>query len=171
MDNTIDNYQAVLRDLEVRRSRCQAELTEIENLIAGIKRLMGPNASVYVASPAPARMTPPPTLRPLTSPLVLDPLPTVSGRFAGLSVRQAILKLLWEKRGILMSASEIAQALVDGGIDVGKGKDFASNVSAVLSDMKNKRSEVMNTSTGNWSLTVTGTEEAKANQTSDSTLQ
>lgn len=168
MDNTIDNYQAVLRDLEFRRSRCQAELTEIENLIAGIKRVMAANASLFVASPVSARLTPPPRIEP-----PLPPPPKVIGRFAGMSVRQAILKLLWENRGMLMSASEIAQTLIDGGINVGKGKDFVSNVSAVLSDMKNKRSEVANSPAGVWSLTVTGTEEAtKANQpSSESTLQ
>ncbi len=152
MDNVIDHYQAVLRDLELRRSRCKQELDELDSTIGGIKKLLSNQASLFVASPAP-------------SPAANIPFRAVAiaraaevridhSRFTGLSVRWAILKLLAENADSHPTAAEIAQALVDGGMN-SKGKDFGSNVSAVLSDMKNKRSEVAN-SAGTWALTVTG---------------
>ena len=55
-----------------------------------------------------------------------------------------------------MTAAEIAQVLINGGISSGKGKDFSSTVSAVLSDMKNKRFEVANSAAGVWNITQTG---------------
>jgi hypothetical protein len=152
MDNMIDHYQAVLRDLELRRSRCKQELEELDNTIGGIKKLLSNQASLFVASPAP-----------FPAANIAFKIATIAGasevridhsRFTGMSVRWAILKLLAENTGAQPTAAEIAQALVDGGMN-SKGKDFGSNVSAVLSDMKNKRSEVVN-SAGTWDLTLTG---------------
>jgi hypothetical protein len=148
MDNSIDHYQAVLRDLELRRSRCQAELAEIDSIVIGIKKLLAKQASLFVSAPAPKpEATIELTVGSSTAPLA---------RFANMSVRWAILKLLAENTGAHMTAAEIAQALVDGGMN-SKGKNFASNVSAVLSDMKNKRTEVGNAA-GAWALTATGIE-------------
>src|SRR5438309_3750248 len=87
MDNVIDHYQAVLRDLELRRSRCQSELTELENTIRGIKNLISSQASLFVKSPL---------ILPTMAAPTLGEKRTDHSRFTGLSVRWAILKLLAE---------------------------------------------------------------------------
>jgi hypothetical protein len=149
MDNAIDHYQAVLRDLELRRSRLQAEIAEIDGLIKGIKKVTSHEASLFVSSPVEVVSQ----KKLVLSEMMPHPLRNAP-EFAGMSVRWAILKLL-NSRSMEMPAADIAQALIDGGISSGKGKDFVSNVSAVLSDMKNKRGEVTN-STGKWAITNGG---------------
>jgi hypothetical protein len=152
MDNMIDHYQAVLRDLELRRSRCKQELDELDNTIGGIKKLLSNQASLFVASPAPS-----PTANiafKIAATAGASEVRIDHSRFSGMSVRWGILKLLAENAGVSPTAAEIAQTLAEGGMN-SKGKDFGSNVSAVLSDMKNKRSEVANAG-GQWALTATG---------------
>jgi hypothetical protein len=120
MDNSmIDHYQAVLHDLEQRRVKCQRELMEIEPAIAGIRKVLSEAASLFAGTPQQAD-------RP---------------RYAGMSVRWAILNFLAEDSRGPMETAEIAQALQAGGIS-SKGKNFNSNVSAVLSTMARDRGEV-----------------------------
>ncbi|MFI5118603.1 MAG: hypothetical protein ACHP8B_18095, partial [Terriglobales bacterium] len=134
MDNSmIDHYQAVLRDLEQRRVKCQRELMEIEPAIAGIRKVLAESASLFAGTPQ--QMDRP--------------------RYAGMSVRWAILNLLAEDSRGPMETAEIAQALQAGGIS-SKGKNFNSNVSAVLSTMGRDRGEVASGPHG-YTLTDNGT--------------
>lgn len=128
MDNMLDHYQAVLRDLELRRSRVQKEMLELEQTIGGIKKLMSTTASLFVSAPAAA----------------VSPIPEVvqaDRKYAGMSVRWGILKCLSEESIGPLKTAHIAARLVNGGMQ-SAGKDFGSNVSAVVSDMVNKRKEL-----------------------------
>ena len=142
MDNMLDHYQAVLRDLEVRRSRCQRELADIEQTMGGIRKLMNSSASLFVSAP-----------------IVAVPNDHASvpedKKFAGMSVRWAILKLLSEEAPGPLKTLEIASLLASGGIS-SNSKDFTGNVSAVVSDMVNKRSELESAEGNAYKLTDNG---------------
>ncbi|MEK7994252.1 MAG: hypothetical protein AAB403_10650 [Planctomycetota bacterium] len=118
-----EHYAAVLRDLEVRRAQCQRELTELEQIIGGIRKQLSVPISVGSS------------------------LPNVAGKFANMSVRWAILNLLAEESTAPMTTPAVADALRLGGIS-SDGKNFNSNVSAVLSTMANERKEVESTEHG-----------------------
>lgn len=138
MENMLDHYQAVLRDLEQRRTRLQAELKDVEETAGRIRKLMSPQVSLF---------GPTPTI----------PVPSVAvsqSRYSGMSVRWAILCLLAEDAPRPLGTGEIAQILRDGGI-TSQSRSFNSNVSAVLSVMANNRGEV-ETIEGGYRLTAHG---------------
>jgi hypothetical protein len=140
MDNVMDHYQAVLSDLELRRSRCQKELADLEQTIAGIRKLLASSASLFVGTPITSR-----TAEPSSNP---------EEKYANMSQRWAILKFLAEDATGPMKAAEIAIALLNGGVR-SNGKDFAGNVSAVISTMKAK-GEVEQAEDGGHRLTDNG---------------
>jgi len=141
MDNMLDHYQAVLRDLELRRSRCQKELGELEQTIAGIRKLLSTTASLFVS--APVAGVPAPSLE-------------EDKKYAGMSVRWGVLKMMAEEAIEPLKTAQMALRLVNGGMS-SSGKDFASNVSAVVSDMVNKRKELEPVGeTSTYQLTDTG---------------
>jgi hypothetical protein len=129
MDNMLDHYQAVLGDLELRRTRCQKELLELEQTITGIRKLVSKSASLFMATPV------------NSAPAEDEGVIAEMRRYAGMSVRWAILKLFSEHAPGPLKSSEIAQFLASGGI-VSKGKDFTANVSAVISNMVKERKEM-----------------------------
>ena len=106
------HYQAVLNDLEQRRQHCQKELAELEQAIAFMRKPFPPQAAHNV----------------------------YPGKYSNMSVRWAILNLLAEDAAAPMPTSEVAEALQEGGIS-SRGKNFSSNVSAVLSQMTRERNE------------------------------
>ena len=71
-----------------------------------------------------------------------------------MSVRWAILNLLAEDANHPMTTGDIAVALQQGGI-TSSGKNFAGNVSAVLSDMSRTRGEAASKDEG-WVITEIG---------------
>jgi hypothetical protein len=129
MDNIMNQYQAVVADLELRRNRCQKELAELEQTIAGLKKVAATTASLFMAAPIDAR------------PEEHASASEESQRYAGMSVRWGILKLLSEYSPGPLKSSEIAGLLATGGI-VSKGRDFTANVSAVISNMVKERKEL-----------------------------
>lgn len=135
MDNVLDHYQAVLRDLELRRSRVQKELMELDQTIGGIKKLLSTTASLFVSAPVVTATSVPEPALPKVTMLVDDQ------KYAGMSVRWGILKLLGEESLGPLKTAQMAVRLVNGGMQ-SSGKDFAGNVSAVVSDMVNKRKEL-----------------------------
>ena len=76
------------------------------------------------------------------------------GKYAGMSVRWAILNLLAEDATAPMTTGDIAEALLKAGIQTG-GKSFSANVSAVLSGMNHNRKEVV-AKTNGWVITEIG---------------
>jgi hypothetical protein len=134
MEDGNQHYHAVLRDLEVRRSRCQQELANLEQTINGIRNLLAKDASLFAQIPQP----------------VAPPL----GKYSGMSVRWAVLAYLAEEAREPVATSVIAQALLDGGLTT-RGRDFRSNVSAVISVMIRDRGEAENTENG-YRITANG---------------
>ncbi|MFI5087382.1 MAG: hypothetical protein ACHP7I_03225 [Terriglobales bacterium] len=134
MDNLLEHYQIVLQDLERKRAKYKADLADIEQAIGGIRKLMATNASLFAAMPQQAQ----------------------PAKYAGMSVRWAIMNFLAEDVGNvpIVDTATIAQALLNGGI-TSRGQNFNSNVSAVLSTMK-ERGEVEQLETGSYQLTPHG---------------
>ena len=77
------------------------------------------------------------------------------GKYSNMSVRWAILKLLGEDTHNPMATGDVATELEKGGVTT-RGQRFASIVSAVLSDMKNKKEEVETTDDGMYRLSENG---------------
>ena len=138
----IEHYRAVLEDLQQQRDLHQLKITEIDKAISSLQRLIPDDArselpiaqSQYAVTPTPASVR--------------------AGKYAGMSVRWAILNLLNEDATRPMSTGEIAEALQQGGI-TSTSRNFSANVSAVLSNMNNERGEVTSTENG-WTIAPTG---------------
>jgi hypothetical protein len=130
-------YGPALDDLQMRRkntyaqvSELQRQLRELDNLIAGISRIISPTNSVAATSP---------DVR----------------KYANISVRWAILDLL-STAAAPMATADIAEALRNEGV-VTKATNFTNNISAVVSStMKGVKGEVAQTSDGKWELTDRG---------------
>jgi hypothetical protein len=135
----LEHYRAVLDDLQRQKNLAQFKIVELDNAIASLHRLIPEEAKDALPTPTPAN---PPAVT------------VVHGKYAGMSVRWAILNLLAEDASHPMSTGGIATALQEGGI-TSAGKNFAGNVSAVLSDMGRVRREVTSTDSG-WVITDTG---------------
>jgi hypothetical protein len=147
-------YQQTLNDLELRRAKCiedlnksREDLNKLEAAITGLRAAMdinlnvniepGENVAVHIAKPSDHEQ-----------------------RYANMSVRWAILKLLAEGGGLIgrpMKSAEISDELTSGGND----KASRATVSAVISDMVKKRQElerqdVEQSEDGGYQLTETG---------------
>lgn len=133
-----EQYRAVLEDLIQQREQHQLRVTEIEAAINALRRLM-PEEQV-----APKKLAPPQPM-----------LTGLHGKYAGMNIRSAILRLLAEDASAPMRTVQIAHALVTGGITV-KGKNFRANVAAVVSEMYRKRDELAPGSDGGWKITEKG---------------
>jgi hypothetical protein len=137
--NTVD-YRELLAHFEEQRARRQQEfkmeMEGLEETISGLKKMLG-NQQSTLFRPQPQIVT-----------------NQREGRYAGISVRWAILNLLGEDAVGPLPTSKIAEALTTGGI-TSTSQNFTSNVSAVVSDMTNKRRELESTD-GGYRLTDNG---------------
>jgi hypothetical protein len=126
------DYEKLLKDLEEQRAKREQEFKiEMEGLdeaISGLKKILG-NQQPVAPQPQAAVVT------------------TPEGSYAGMSVRWGILNLLGEHSNGALPTARIADALKTGGI-TSSGQNFNSNVSAVISDMTNKRLELESTESG-----------------------
>jgi hypothetical protein len=135
----IEHYRAVLDDLQKQRNEFQYRIKEIDTAITSLHRLIPEAAKSELPTPAM------PSVQSATVP---------QGKYAGMSVRWAILNLLAEDAIAPMTTGDIADALLKGGI-LTTGKSFSGNVSAVLSGMNHDRSEVTASENG-WVITPNG---------------
>jgi hypothetical protein len=150
----ISLYQQALDDLELRRAKCiedlnknQEDLAKLEMAITGLRAAMGITVNFKI-QPSEA------SVGRIARPSDYDK------RYANMSVRWAILKLLAEGGRIPsrpMKSADISDELTDGGND----KASKATVSAVISDMVKKRQElqrqeVEQSEDGGYQLTETG---------------
>ena len=135
----IEHYRAVLDDLQNQRNVMQYRIKEIDTAITSLHRLIPEGAKNELPTPAMTNV-----------PSAVVP----QGKYAGMSVRWAILNLLAEDATAPMTTGDIADALLKGGIVTG-GKSFSGNVSAVLSGMNHDRGEVVAGESG-WVITPNG---------------
>src|SRR5579863_182867 len=84
----IEHYRAVLNDLQKQRNLYQFRIQEIDNAISSLHRLIPEDVKDEL--PAPAMVNPPAAV-------------VVRGKYAGMSVRWAILNLLAEDANHPMS--------------------------------------------------------------------
>ncbi len=136
----IEHYRAVLEDLRRQRDMLTLKVNEIDKAISSLHRLIPEEAKQELPPPDFANAS--------------KPQPIMSGKYAGMGVRWAILNLMAEDANGPMPTGEIATALKAGGI-TSTAASFAGNVSAVLSVMSKQRSEVLSTENG-WVISPVG---------------
>jgi hypothetical protein len=133
-----EQYRAVLEDLIKQRSLLQYRIGEIEAAVTALKRLM-PDEPVVEKRIAPAQT-------------VMNGMP---GKYTGMGVRAAILRMLAEDAVAPMRTVEMAHALLKGGVST-TGKKFRANVAAIVSDMYKRRGELTPGEAGGWTITEKG---------------
>ena len=138
-------YDSVINHLESRKAACvraieqsKRELEIIEQTLPGIKRLVAIKNDSEAGIPK-----------------------AEDQKFANMSMRWGILHILGKHASTLedgsggMASADIAARLKAGGLR-SNGQNFNGNVSAILSDMKSKRKEVVLLDTGKWEITQVG---------------
>jgi hypothetical protein len=140
----VSHYKAVMADLQEKKSYHRAEIighekavADIDALIDGIQRHLGSTPKV---SEKPNNV----------NNIDVEQRVESAGSLAGLSLRRAIQVVLYLS-GHAMKSSEIAAKLQARGV-TSAAQSFRGNVSATLSDMRNKREEV-ELGEGGWTLT------------------
>jgi hypothetical protein len=140
-------YKQTLSDLQERRSKCLEDLRKLDSAISALSATMTASGLV-LSSPPP----PPPGF-------IIPPPPSPPGappeqRYANMSVRWAILKLFSEQMplGENVTTADISAFLLEGGNE----KATKPTVSAVISDMVKRRSELQSTEGGSYTLTDNG---------------
>lgn len=129
----ISSYEQTIRDLELRIAKSQDELNKMQDALAVLRAIVAngrPWEKLSISNPDD------------------DEAPNL--RFRNMSVRWAVLKCL-ASANCPLKTSEISLELERGGND----HATRSNVSAVISDMVNKRNEVRMDDNG-YTLTDTG---------------
>jgi hypothetical protein len=141
-------YKQTLSDLQDRRSKCLEDLRKLDSAINALSATMTASGLVLLSSPPP----PPPGL--LIPPPPSSPTGSPELRYANMSVRWAILKLFSEQMppGEPVTTADISAFLLDGGNE----KATKPTVSAVISDMVKRRSELQSTEGGSYTLTDNG---------------
>lgn len=154
--STSDSYSIVLKDLEDRQRRCLEEIQRwsleqktIAQTITSLRQISLTQEVLPFAIPQRNEVS-------STVPQHSSLVPGLAV-YSGLSTRWAILYLLAEHATGPLGRSEIAKALVDGGI-TSTAQSFASNVSAVLSGMVNDRKEVEQVENAGYRITGHGRE-------------
>jgi len=119
-----------------QRNQLQFKIGEIDSAVSALRRLM-PTEEISVEKDN------------------QQVLPIVhNGRYAGISTRWAILELLSEHANRPLTTGEIAEALKAGGM-TSSARNFAGNVSAVLSGMNHEKKEVASGTSG-WVISENG---------------
>jgi hypothetical protein len=138
------SYEAVLHDQEseysdvqLQISAGQAKLKELNNSISTLRKRLNPDTITSISSSG-----------------SVTPSRPSSDRYAFISVRWAILDLLYDSQP--KTTAEIAEALIAAGVKT-KAANFSNNVSAVLSTtLKEEHSEVRQLPDSKWELTENG---------------
>lgn len=133
-----EHYRAVLADLQRRRSALEAEIAEIDLAIGPLRRLAFPSPESHPAPPYSVVSGQAVVVAPLAPGVAVSkPQLQLGNRYAGLSVRWAVLWHLAEVADGYMRTGEITQAIKDGGYHT-DSSHFGNAVSAVLSGMRAK---------------------------------
>lgn len=137
-------WQETYLDLTRRRAMLVAQVEDIDKTLDGLMRLYKIDTQVATLAPL------------IQRPAFHDGLEgktPAGGRFSSISVRWAVLWLLHDDLTEGGSTAEIAQRLIEDGV-TSKSANFNSNVSAVLSAMRD-RGEVRQDAS-RWILTEDG---------------
>ena len=137
----IEHYRAVLEDLQRQRNVFRLKINEVDQAIASLHRLIPEDVKPEFQPLAPVNGS-------------AKPQAGQTNRYSGMSVRWAILYLLSEVAIGPMGTGEVATVLREGGI-TSTAKNFAGNVSAILSVMANEKKEARAVD-GKWEISETG---------------
>lgn len=140
------HYRAVLTHELAARERLAVELKIKDGVIAGLM-------AVIEAHEAEMRSTA--AKLPFGPPAVPESL-----KYAGMSVRWAVLGLMAEdeRSDGGLTTPDMAAVLVSGGARSHAGKNFAGNVSAVVSEMVRRKGELESAADGKYVITAHGRE-------------
>jgi len=129
-----DHYKAVLAAEETEAKQLESEKQRIEAKLevvhASIARILA-KLSAYEEAIAPK------TINLFAAPLVVPE----RLKYAGMSVRWGILNLMADSGVDQLGTTNIADALIAGGVR-SNGQNFNANVSAVVSEMHRKKNEL-----------------------------
>jgi hypothetical protein len=157
MDNDMfAHYRAVLAHEQAERERLLAELRLKDSIIAGLQATLAAHEPGARAWSKPLPFNPPVALPPMGP---AEPTVPPHLRFAGISVRWALLSLMAEDPSAAsgLRTTEMADALLAGGVR-SSGQNFAANVSAVVSDMTRKKKELEAVEDGKYVISAHGRE-------------
>jgi hypothetical protein len=143
MDNNTSLYQQTLNALQERRTKCLEEVQKLDSAISALSATM--TAAPPIWSP------------PQPPPFHIAKPSDHQKRYSYMSVRWAILKFFAEGmigygRGQAATSADISAELLSGGNE----RASKPTVSAVVSDMVNKRNELQTTDSGGFMLTDNG---------------
>lgn len=151
MDKALyENYKSVLAYKRVQRERLASELLQLDGLIAGLAA----DVESYETAERNA-IKPLLLIQGVGNSRTLEIPPHL--RYAGISVRWALLCLMAEHVTEAIGTTEMAEALKAGGVR-SSGANFNANVSAVVSDMARKRAELEAVAEGKYRVTDHGRE-------------
>jgi hypothetical protein len=157
--NLFAHYEAVLRAERAARERLCGEIRRLNQSLKQKDALIAGLASTLAADDASmrAQAEPLPFAQPVGLGAPAESRVPDNHKFAGISVRWSILSLMADHVPPEddLGTVEMAEALQSGGVRSG-GQNFAANVSAVVSDMVNKRQELEPTGNGKYRITQTG---------------
>jgi hypothetical protein len=133
------HYEAVLQHLEAQRDEVQQQVAALQARLNDLHHSISTiSSTLNVETPS---LTAPPNSRPANQ------------KYANMSVRWAILDWLNDTQP--QSTSEIADALLTAGVRT-RAANFANNVSAVLTGMRDMEHEVQQVADSKWELTDKG---------------
>ncbi len=137
----VSHYNAVIADLNGKRSYHQNAIAEIDTLILGIQKHLTNAANGRVSE----------------NPSAVHTLNRTVGLFSPLSLRRAARIVLWFSKGP-MKTGEVAAKLLAGGFH-SEARNFAGNVSATFSE--DKKAGIVQVSDSGWILTEAGKQEVQ----------
>ena len=147
------HYKAVLEAEQTERERLCNECKHINLLIKQKDTVIAALKASLAADDAASREQA--SALPFAQPVGLA-APPPNLIYAGISVRWALLSLMSDHAKTTLSTTEMAEALVAGGVRSG-GERFPANVSAVVSDMK-IRGELESAENNKYRITPKGRE-------------
>lgn len=149
-------YEAVIADQEAAKARLMEELQRLQTEVQQVDAVIaGLRAAITISAEARSLVKPLPFLTPIGVATANADVP-VNKRYAGISVRWAVLCLMAEYAQAPMTSPEIAAELEAGGVR-SSGQKFTANVSAVVSDMAKNRYE-LTVDDGKYQITQKGRE-------------
>lgn len=152
------HYEAVLNAEKADRERVFSEIKRLSQILKQKDSLIAALTASVSTDDAAARtlVKPLPFPQPVGLGAPAPPPVADNARFENISVRWGILSLMtdYTPNGDSLTPGEMAEALIAGGVRSG-GVNFAANVSAVVSSMKN-RNELEPTGEGKYRITPHG---------------
>ena len=141
MDKTLyEHYRAILAAEQAEAEQLQAEKQQLEVRIEQVQASIARILAKLAAHKEPIVVS-----KPTNAYVPADELPSAVPerlKYAGMSVRWALLYLMADGGVDQLTSSQMADTLLKGGFRSDRAKNFNANVSAVVSEMVRKKGEL-----------------------------